>query len=445
VIEERSVRRLGSTRSEPIDVCIIAGHERGSRGSYQRAPARFYRRLRRRAALLPLRSRRDVLVLPRSSDGWCGLRLLARSPRCARPRWRTRGWHARAGERWSGRRFRRPALTAAGLTAGSGRRRRRAWHAATIAATDAEARRAAHRRPATGWNHRAVARLGLPRNTLTGERLGLRPRPARRRRGGCLPATPRAAEPWQFGSRADDARHATRDALYARRRQAGDDPRDRGERRLSAARWEDRGDEPGRAAGDADEPDERRATARRSRGAAVRTLAARARREAGEVPGPSPWLHTEFLSRPQPRRGPGRRRGARAGPACPRPLRRCCRGRRRRPASRLAGSTWRSSHRRRGRRLPRRPQRRARRTRASGRDRELRLLRSTGLAQTGRGQVVMIVGARIGASRLLHEFRHSSVAAPPAAEGQAPPSGDASIPSSTCCAAGASTTRTPSR
>ena len=67
VIEERSVRRLGSTRSEPIDVCIIAATSEDLAAATQEGRFRpdLYHRLAVVTLVLPpLRSRgRDVLVL----------------------------------------------------------------------------------------------------------------------------------------------------------------------------------------------------------------------------------------------------------------------------------------------------------------------------------------------------------------------------------------------
>src|SRR5512145_2980247 len=129
VIEERSVRRLGSTRSEPIDVCIIAATSEDLAAATQEGRFRpdLYHRLAVVTLLLPpLRARgHDVLVLAEEFLGRVcedyGL-----GARVARQR-------ARAGQRAGAG---GPALGRAGAdrgragTAGGDQRRGRGQHAA---------------------------------------------------------------------------------------------------------------------------------------------------------------------------------------------------------------------------------------------------------------------------------------------------------------------------
>ena len=198
VIEERSVRRLGSTRNEPLDVAIIAATSEDLPLAVQEG--RFRADLYHRLAVVtlnlpPLRARgRDVLLLaerfprphlrglrpahPHAHRGRAGR--AARSPVDGQ---RARA-HQRAGARVAA--LGRAAAHRAGSGAGPGAAPRTAREPAgaesVTAGEDAEAE--SERRVlldvlrATGWNFtRAAGRLGLPRNTLRYrvERLGLTP------------------------------------------------------------------------------------------------------------------------------------------------------------------------------------------------------------------------------------------------------------------------------
>ena len=454
VIEERSVRRLGSTRSEPIDVCIIAATSEDLAAATQEGRFRpdLYHRLAVVTLLLPpLRSRgRDVLVLAEEFLGRVcedyGLppRALTEDARAALLAY---AWPGnvrelanvleRAALLSDG-----PALTAAGLGLPAAAVVD-AEHGTPppIAATDVEAE--GERRvlldvlQATGWNFtRAAARLGLPRNTLRyrAERLGLAPEgQPQRRRGGRPPATPRAAEPMAVlapGETTRDTRRVT--LLYARLTPGWETTRAIEE---SAAKVRSFGGRIEETSPDALlatfglEPDEDAPRRAAYAALAVRTLAARARREAGEVPAVTVALHTEFLPVTRGRGAVQVDAGARgqaqhalvsllavAPPGAVVATAAAARFLARRfdlapleATGAAAGAC----------RVVRNAE--PGRTRFVGRDRELRLLRECfGLAQTGRGQVVMIVGEPgIGKSRLLHELRRQLGRSVTWVEGQA--------------------------
>ena len=111
VVEDRAVRRLGSTRAEPVDVAMVAATERGSEAAI--GEGRFREDLYHRLAVIslelpPLRARgRDVLVLAEyflaraCADYGLRPRPVARRARPA-PRLPLARQRARAGQRaWS--------------------------------------------------------------------------------------------------------------------------------------------------------------------------------------------------------------------------------------------------------------------------------------------------------------------------------------------------------
>jgi transcriptional regulator with AAA-type ATPase domain/tetratricopeptide (TPR) repeat protein len=205
VIEERSVRRLGSTRSEPLDVSVIAATSEDLPAAV--ATGRFRADLYHRLAVVtltlpPLRDRdRDVLLLAEHF-------LAAVCEEYGVPP-RVLGDDAQAAliaYRWPGNVRElanvleravllsdEPRLTAAQLGLPT--------HAPAPAgdpASGADVPESDEREglvealEATGWNFtRAAARLGVPRNTLRyrAERLGLSS-PPERRRGGRPPGRP---------------------------------------------------------------------------------------------------------------------------------------------------------------------------------------------------------------------------------------------------------------
>ncbi len=337
-----------------------------------------------------------------------------------------------------------PTLTAAGLGLPAvtvGDAERGAPPPAAGAAPDAEAE--GERRvlldvlEATGWNFtRAAARLGLPRNTLRyrAERLGLVPGGhPERRRGGRPPATPRAVEPAASAPPGQAVRETRRVTLLRARLSPGWETTRAIEESTAKVRSfggrieETRPDALLATFGlEPDEDAPRRAT---YAALAVRTLAARARREAGDVPAVTVALHTEFL--PVTRENDvahvdagarGQAQGALeallavASPGTVVATAAASRFLARRfdlaplvAAGAASGAC----------RVVRNAE--PGRTRFVGRDRELRLLRECfELAQAGQGQVVMIVGEPgIGKSRLLHEFRRRLGRAATWVEGQA--------------------------
>ncbi|HSE03560.1 MAG TPA: sigma 54-interacting transcriptional regulator [Methylomirabilota bacterium] len=210
VIEERTVRRLGSTRSEPVDVSVIAATSEDLAAAVREG--RFRADLYHRLAVVtldlpPLRARgRDVLLL---AEGFLaricedyGLPAVALTPD-AQAALLAYSWPGNVRELANV--LERAALLADGpvLTADRlGLPSAKPGVSGESAAADAEAESERgvllEVLRATGWNFtRAAAQLGLPRNTLRYrvERLGLAPEgPAERRRGG-RPPTPRRPEP----------------------------------------------------------------------------------------------------------------------------------------------------------------------------------------------------------------------------------------------------------
>jgi len=452
VIEERSVRRLGSTRSEPIDVSIIAATSEDLAVATQEGRFRpdLYHRLAVVALLLPpLRARgRDVLVLAEEflgrvcEDYGLPARVLtdeARAALLAYP------WPGNVRElanvlERAALLTDEPALTAAGLglpAAVAGRGAPAAVPATADAETEGERRVLLDVLESTAWNFtRAAARLGLPRNTLRyrAERLGLAPEgQPERRRGGRPPGTPRPVEAAAVPAPADTAPGTQRVTLLLARLAAGRETTGAIEESVAKVRsFGGRIEETGPDALLATfglEPDEDAPRRAAYAALAVRTLAARARREPGEGPAVTVALHTEFLPVTRDRGVAQVRAGAPeqvrhavaallavappgtvvATAAAARFLAR------RFDLAPLEGGGAATG----ARQVIRNAE--PGRSRFVGRDRELRLLRECfGLAEAGRGQVVMIVGEPgIGKSRLLHEFRRQLGRSATWVEGQA--------------------------
>jgi DNA-binding NtrC family response regulator/tetratricopeptide (TPR) repeat protein len=215
VIEERSVRRLGTTRSEPLDVCVIAATSEDLPAAVQarRFRADLYHRLAVvTLALPPLRDRgRDVLVLAEQvlahacDEYGLPAKVLGEDAKAALLAY---PWPGNVRElanvlERSALLADEPRITAAvlrlppatrGAPTGSGA----AAASVAPAAGGAEATGTERERVevlealrATGWNlTHAAAQLGIPRNTLRYriDRLGLaREGPPARRRGGRPP------------------------------------------------------------------------------------------------------------------------------------------------------------------------------------------------------------------------------------------------------------------
>ena len=443
VIEERSVRRLGSTRSEPLDVGVVAATSEDLASAVQggRFRADLYHRLAVVTLVLPpLRMRgRDILLLADHflarvcADYGLPPAVLAPDAQAALC---AHAWPGnvrelanvleRAALLSDG-----PTLTAArlGLPPASASPPVSAPEAAAPADGDGDSERRVllDVLRATGWNFtRAAAQLGLPRNTLRYrvERLGLVPEGSpERRRGGRPPAHARAGEP--AASAPDEPSPSPRRVtlLQVRLLRAGAAP---GGWDASRALEETAGKV--RSFGgrvEAVAPDELLATfglepeedAPRRAGhvaLAVQTLAARARDDAAAVD-VKLALHTEPL--PLVREGggveiePGAREAARAtlhalleltAPGTVVASASACRFLARRfdlspvdGAGAAAGACRLDGHAVPGR------------TRFVGREAELRLLAERfALAEAGRGQVVVVVGEPgIGKSRLIQEFR----------------------------------------
>jgi DNA-binding NtrC family response regulator/tetratricopeptide (TPR) repeat protein len=451
VIEERSVRRLGSTRSEPLDVAIIAAtsEDLAAAAREGRFRADLYHRLAVVTLLLPpLRARgRDVLLLAEEflsrvcEDYGLTTRVLTEDARAALLAY---AWPGNVRELANV--LERAALlsegatlTAAGLgfPASSVADAERGAPTRPAAAPDAEAE--GERRvlldvlEATGWNFtRAAARLGLPRNTLRyrAERLGLAPEGhPERRRGGRPPATPRVVD---AAASPPPGEPVTRRVMLLRVRLAPGWETTRAIEESAAkvrsfgGRIEETHAE-GLLASFGLEPDEDAPRRAAYAALAVRTLAARARRETGAAPAVTMALHTEVL--PVTREGNVAQVGADA------------RGQALRAVDGLLGAAapgaivaTAAARRFLARRFDLMPLEAGGagacrilrvaepgRTRFVGRERELRLLRECfELTRAGQGQIVMVVGeAGIGKSRLLHEFRRRLGRAGTWIEGQA--------------------------
>jgi DNA-binding NtrC family response regulator/tetratricopeptide (TPR) repeat protein len=195
VLEERSVRRLGSTRSEPVDVWIVSATSEDLRSTAR--ARRFREDLYHRLAILtlrlpPLRERgedigrlAEYFLRQACEDYGLASRTLAPDARAALA---AHSWPGNVRE--LANTMERvtllsdaPTVTAALLNlppaaspeiAGAGERQ-----AALVAGADTERARVVEALRTTGWNlSRAAARLGVPRNTLRYrmEKLGLGPR-----------------------------------------------------------------------------------------------------------------------------------------------------------------------------------------------------------------------------------------------------------------------------
>ena len=198
VIEERSVRRLGSTRSEPLDVCVIAATSEDLPAAAQagRFRADLYHRLAVVTLTLPpLRARGGMSCCSRSTssartcdDYGLPVKTLERR-RAGGADWRIAGpatcasWPTSSSARCCSAMGRAStaavlALPTTVLAGGVRRRRERRRRGGTTPAARAPRRRGVE------LSH-AAAQLGVPRNTLRyrADRLGLTG-PSKRRRGG---------------------------------------------------------------------------------------------------------------------------------------------------------------------------------------------------------------------------------------------------------------------
>jgi DNA-binding NtrC family response regulator/tetratricopeptide (TPR) repeat protein len=440
VLEERHVRRLGSTRSEPLDVAVMAAtsEDLGSAVREGRFRADLYHRLAVvTLELPPLRARGcDVVLLAerfitRISEDY-GLPPVTLTSD-ARAALLAHAWPGNVRELANV--LERAALLADGSTLAAAQLGLPAPPpAGVVPEPPAEDRAVEAERDvllevlrATGWNFtRAAARLGLPRNTLRYrvERLGLAPEtPAPRRRGGRPPA-PRPAEPALRPAGGDSAIGARRVTLLQARVSpttgaVGEHGRVLEESAAKIRSFDGRIE----ALGPADlvaafgvEPDEDAPRRAAYAALAVRTQAARARGAAGVAPAVTVALHTRSV--PVTRKGEVAQIDPQAREEAARALEALLDGAP--PGTVVATAAAGRFLARRFELLPldcpdgaadgawRVVQRaEAGRTRFVGRERELRLLRERfELAAAGQGQVVTIVGeAGIGKSRLLRELR----------------------------------------
>ena len=198
VIEERSVRRLGSTRSEPVDVCVIAATSEDLPAAAQagRFRADLYHRLAVVTLTLPpLRERgRDVVLLAEyflaraCQDYGLPSKVLTEDAQAALTAYRWPG-NVRElanvleravlltdGSRLTAAELALPRTASSPAEAGAG---------GTVV-DEEERRQILDLLEAASWNFsRAAARLGVPRTTLRyrADRLGLTGPPERRRGG----------------------------------------------------------------------------------------------------------------------------------------------------------------------------------------------------------------------------------------------------------------------
>jgi transcriptional regulator with AAA-type ATPase domain/tetratricopeptide (TPR) repeat protein len=475
VLEERSVRRLGSTRSEPLDVSVVAATSEDLPGAVK--AGRFRPDLYHRLAVVtlelpPLRARgRDVVLLAEHvlahvcQDYGLPATALTEDARDALLAYDWPGNVRELGnvlER-AALLAEEPRLTAArlGLPARSTAVAAPETRSVSGAGGDdeGERRHLTEALGATDWNlTRAASRLGIPRNTLRYrmERLGLTPEgPPARRRGGRPPARPRAMTAGDSAGLAD-----RRDAQEAASAPESREPR-RGARRVTLMQVRltapahgpeapeirraldataDKLESFGRhveersasgllaAFGLTPEEDAPRRAAHAA--LAVQRLASRARMDIARRPDAAIALHTGSLLLSQldaaididadalsrARRTLWSLLDA-AGPGAV--VASADTARFLAPRFDLAPLPEGDSSTAGARRVVRHAE--AGRTRFVGRERELALLAERfELAQAGRGQVVLIVGEPgIGKSRLLHEFRRRLGASATWVEGQA--------------------------
>jgi DNA-binding NtrC family response regulator/tetratricopeptide (TPR) repeat protein len=468
VIEERSVRRLGSTRSEALDVSVVAATSEDLPAAV--AAGRFRADLYHRLAVVtltlpPLRERgSDIVLLAEHflasvcEDYGVPVRVLSDDARAALIAY---PWPGNVRELANV--LERavllndtPRLTAAELalpasptptvpprpggTLGVPAAPTRVAAASGTVADGEERRELLEALEGAAWNFtRAAARLGVPRNTLRyrAERLGLSSPPARRRGG--RPSTPRDVVPSGLPSTPVATSQERRRLTFLETRLTIDSP--------PATPWQTRraldatADKIRSFGGQIEEstsdtvmaifglePDEEAPRRAAHAAIAVQKLAARARRGDSRLPDVTAALHTAPLA--VVRAGdrveldPGGRQEARrtlqaaldcatpgmvvASEAASRFL-----GRRfdlARLESTGGAPAWqvvRSAE--------------PGRSRFVGRGHELRVLfERFDLAHAGRGQVVMLVGEPgVGKSRLLHEFRRQLGATATWVEGQA--------------------------
>jgi transcriptional regulator with PAS, ATPase and Fis domain/tetratricopeptide (TPR) repeat protein len=455
VVEERSVRRLGSTQSEPLDVVVVAATSEDVPAAVQagRFRADLYHRLAVVTLTLPpLRRRgRDVLLLAEhflarvGEDYGLPPKALSDDAQAA-----MMAYHWPGNVRELANVLERAALlgdgarlTAADLALPQHSAPPGQVTADATAGDDEERRQLIDLLASTDWNFsRAAARAGVPRNTLRyrADRLGL-VGPAERRRGGRPRSAPIAAAPPAAPRREErrltflEARLVTDraagasweltralDAVAEKIRSFGGHVQDAGPDGVLAVFG---------LAPDEDAP--RRAA---HAAVAVQKLATRARREDARRPPVTTALHTASLGlvrtgdRVELDAAPEQevRHALRMAIASAEPgtvVASAAASRfleRRFELSALDDeegarpAAWQVVQ-------PAEPGR----TRFVGREEELRLLSDRlERAHTGHGQVLMLVGeAGVGKSRLVHEFRRHLGATVTWIEGQALPFGRA--------------------
>jgi len=418
-IEERSVRRLGSTRAEPVDVCVVAATSEDLPAAVQagRFRADLYHRLAVvTLALPPLRRRGgDVLLLAEHflarvcEDYGLPARVLAEDARAALL---AHDWPGNVRELANV--LERAALLTdeAILRAEDLGLPEPGPAAASAAEIEEERGRLLDVLRETDWNFtRAAARLGVPRNTLRYrvERLGLSPGgPPSRRRGGRPPRAREAGVVPAPEPASAQGRRVTLVQAALVPGQGPDEAHDTG-RALEAtagklASFGGRVESAGPAALLATfglEPEEDAPHRAALAAIAVQRLASRARRDDPRRPDVAVALHTASLAARDEARSTLRDLLAVAAPAtivASPATSRLLRGRfdlasldvpHGAPAVRVVGRAETG------------------RTRFVGREPELRiLLERFERAEAGQGQVVLVVGEPgIGKSRLLHELR----------------------------------------
>jgi DNA-binding NtrC family response regulator/tetratricopeptide (TPR) repeat protein len=460
VIEERSVRRLGSTRSEPLDMCLIAATSADLTTAVEEGRFRadlFHRLAVVTLVLPPLRTRgRDVLLLAEHflqricEDYGLQPRALTKDAEAALLSY---PWPGNVRElanvlERAALLADEPTLSAAELALPAAPARATPPAAAEPVpeldvAVEEERRQLLEVLQATEWNFsHAAARLGVPRNTLRyrARRLGLTPQssPAARR-GGRPPRVPLVA-PSHEGAETEAAWEPRRVTLFqARLVFEGADPsvtessraiEAMAEKVRSFGGWLEQAAPGNVLALFGVEPDEDAPRRAAHAAVVVQKLAARARSERARRPGVKIALHMAALLVASSRDGSRVKAGA------------CEEARRTlemllqtaEPGTVLCSIAAARFLARRFDLVPHEPvsgtaatvyrllrQSEPGRTPFVGRDRELRLLAERfELAQGRQGQVVLIVGeAGVGKSRLLYEFRQQLGATATWVEGQA--------------------------